>query len=206
MQQEFRLRTSPNVQAKAHHLGCITPRITQWQQVLGLDSLTPDQRTTAHEMWAHTRRQLQTSHSEPLLDPVVRDPSDPRCGLDFFLNVSWLDIQGGPSTVTTVPHRSLNAVGELLKSLLQQWREHFDAGGHIQAECAIKAFCALPRLLFANRVKPRTRGPNSEADPDGKLTTPLHTKLALANEARWRELWKFHENAAPGGTSRPMTL
>ena len=184
MQQEFGLRTSPSIQAKAHRLACITPRIRDWQQVQGLDALTPLQRTTAQELWTYTRRQYQASHSEPLLDPVAQDPSDPRCGLDFFLNVSWLDIQGGPSTVTTAPHRSLNAVGELLKSLLQQWRQHFDAGDHLQAECAIKAFCALPRPLFANRVKPRTRGPNSEADPEGKLTTPLHTKLAMANEAR----------------------
>jgi hypothetical protein len=206
MQHEFRLRTSPNVQAKAHHLACIAPRIRDWRQVQGVDNLTPVQRTTAQTAWAETRRQINTSHNEPLLEPVVQDPRDPRCGLDFFLNVSWADIHSGPSTSTTVPQRSLNAVGELLKSLLQQWRQHFDAGEHLQAECAIKAFCALPRILFANRVRPRTRGNTNENDPDSKLTTPLHTKLALANEARWRELWRFHENAAPGGISRPMTL
>jgi hypothetical protein len=105
-----------------------------------------------------------------------------------------------------VPQRSLNAVGELLKNLLQQWRHHSDAGDHLQAECALKALCALPRLLLANKPRARNRAKTQQAEPEAGQTTPLHTKIAMAHEARWRELWKFHEHPDTAGTSRPMSL
>ena len=206
MQHEFRLRTSPSTQAKAHHLACLAPRIADWQTAQGLDKLDVLQRTNAQTIWAQTRRHVYAAHNEPMLDPIVQDQSDPRCGLDFFLQVTWADIHKGPSTNTTVPQRSLNAVGELLKNLLQQWRHHFDAGDHLQAECALKALCALPRLLLANKPRARNRAKTQQAEPEAGQTTPLHTKIAMAHEARWRELWKFHEHPDTAGISRPMSL
>ena len=93
-----------------------------------------------------------------------------------------------------------------MQHLLQQWRQHFDAGEHLQAECALKAFCALPRLFVANKPRARNRAIAQRSDPHESHTTPLHTKIALAHEARWRELWKFHEHPEFAGTSRPMSL